>query len=364
MLLINFKLTTICLTMNNPSLAKAALFTLILVITAGICFELYVRNKGFDTSYDDDPSLWADKRSMVYEPAEKTTVFIGSSRIKFDLDIAAWQKITGTHAVMLACVGSSPLPVLNHLAADKNFKGNLIIDVTEVLFFSGLPMAVKTPNENIEYYEERTPAQRAGFYLNHFLESKLAFLDKDRLSLNATLDKLQIPNRSGVFEFPLFPPDFGRVMFNRQEYMTAKFLADTNQQKQVKNVWTFLGKINKAPPVSGAPLDSIFHSVKIAVDKIKVRGGKVLFVRTPSSGPFLMGENMGYPHAKYWDKLLEATNCKGIHFADYPVINHFECPEFSHLSQPDAWLFTKEFIRILLEEKDWSFSAQTATVKK
>ncbi len=349
--------------MNNSSLAKSCILTLVLVITAVISFELYVRNKGFDTSYDDDASLWADKRSMAYESKNNSTVFIGSSRIKFDLDINAWEKNTDDHAIMLACVGSSPLPVLNNLSKDVNFNGKLIIDVTEVLFFSCSPMNVKTPNENIKYYKDRTPAQKAGFYINHFLESKLVFLDKDRLSLNAKLDDLHIPNRADVFQFPIFPPDFGRVMFNRQEYMTAKFLADTLQQNQVKGIWDFFRKINKEPPVTGERLDSLFNSVKIAVNKIKARGGDVLFIRTPSSGPFLIGENMGYPRTKYWDKLLEITNCQGIHFADYPVINHFICPEFSHLSQPDALIFTNEFIRILKEEKGWNFRKQMASAK-
>lgn len=349
--------------MNNPSLAKAGILTLILVATAVASWEMYVRNHDYDTSFDDGPPLWADKRTMVYEPADQSTVFIGSSRIKFDLDINTWENITGDHAIQLACVGSTPLPVLEDLANDKDFKGKLVIDVTEILFFSTAPPNLKRPKENLKYYKERTPAQRAGFQLNHLLESQLVFLDKERLSLNAKLDELRIPNRPGVFEFPLFPPGFGRVKFNREEYMTDRFLIDTNQQNQVKGVWDFLRKASKDPPASGGKLDSIFATVKTSVDKIKARGGQVIFVRTPSSGPFLMGEKMGYPREKYWNKLLEITNCTGIHFADYPVIDHFVCPELSHLSQPDATIFTKEFIRILNEEKGWRFPKLPAPVK-
>ena len=158
-----------------------------------------------------------------------------------------------------------------------------------------------------------------------------------------------------MFEFPIFPPDFGRVKYERQEYMTERFLTDTNQQNQVKGIWDFFRKMSKEPPATGTKLDSIFEEVKIAVDKIKVRGGQVIFVRTPSSGPFLAGEKMGFPREKYWDKLLAFTNCPGIYFEDYPAIAHFECPEFSHLNQADAIVFTKNFIKILLEEKGWKF---------
>ena len=38
--------------------------------------------------------------------------------------------------IQLAIEGNSPLPVLEDLAADENFKGNLVVDVTEGLFFS------------------------------------------------------------------------------------------------------------------------------------------------------------------------------------------------------------------------------------
>ena len=245
---------------------------------------------------------------------------------------------------------------MENLANDNNFKGKLIIDVTEGLFFSTSPNNSETPEKDIKYYKEQTPAQWAGFRINHLLESQLVFLDKDRLSLNAMLSNLRIPNRPGVFEFPIFPPDFGRVKYDRQEYMTKFFETDTNQQNQVRGIWDFFRKLSKDPPASGTKLDSIFTSVKSAIDKIKARGGQVIFVRTPSSGPYLMGEKKGFPREKYWDRLLTFTNCKGIHFEDYSAIAHFECPEFSHLKQSDAIVFTENFIKILQEEKGWKFS--------
>ncbi|MEO6253365.1 MAG: hypothetical protein ABIO79_08680 [Ferruginibacter sp.] len=341
--------------MNTSSLIKAGILTTVLVIIAVASWELYLRNKGFETSYYDDPALWADKRDMVYESPGKATVFIGSSRIKFDLDIKTWEAMTGDHAIQLACVGSNPVPLLEDLANDKDFKGKLVVDVTEGLFFSSAPPNVKRPNENIKYRKERTPAQRASFYINHALESQFVFLDKEWNSLNARLDNLHISDRPGVYNFHGFPSDFGRVKFNRQEYMTDKFSADTVLQNKVKAIWDMFRKMSKDPPASGPKLDSMLNRVKIAVDKIKARGGQVMFVRTPSSGPYYsMGESKAFPREKYWDRVLAVTNCPGIHFKDYPPIADFTCPEFSHLSQADAIVFTKHFINIL-QEKGWVF---------
>ena len=348
--------------MPTANLSKAALFMLLIVAAALISWELHLRNKGFDTSYYDDPALWTHNRDMVYEPADKATVFIGSSRIKFDLDIDTWQTITGNHAVQFACVCSTPVPILDDLANDKNFKGKLVVDVTEGLFFS-LSGSDKRPKENMKYYKEQTPAQRAGFHINHLLESQFVFLDKEWLSLGAQLEQLPIKDRLGTRNFKGFPPDFGRVKFNRQEYMTDKFSSDTALQNIVKNIWAMFGQSRKDPPVSGATLDSLLNAVKVSVDKIKARGGEVLFVRTPSSGGYLMAENMGFPREKYWDRLLSVTNCPGIHFADYPAINHFICPENSHLSMSDAKVFTINFIKILSEEKGWKFPNTIVPVK-
>jgi hypothetical protein len=71
-----------------------------------------------------------------------------------------------------------------------------------------------------------------------------------------------------------------------------------------------------------------------------------------------MGEQKGFPREKYWDRLLSFTNSPGIHFADYPPIAHFVCPEWSHLSPQDAATFTTHFIS-LLEEKGWKFPNKT-----
>jgi hypothetical protein len=344
--------------MQMSNLSKAALLMLGIVVGSLISWELFLRNKGFETFYNDDPALWTHNRQMIYEPADKATVFTGSSRIKFDLDIDTWEKITGDHAIQLACVGSTPVPVLEDLANDKKFKGKVVVDVTEGLFFS-VAGSDRRPKDNLKYYKEATPSQKASFHINHLLESQFVFLDKEWLSLDAQLEQLPLKDRPGIMNFKGFPPDFGRVKFNRQEYMTNEFASDTSLQNIVKNIWRGFGRANKEPPISGQALDSVFNAIKEMVDKIKSRGGQVLFVRTPSSGDYLTAEKMGYPREKYWDRLLVITNCPGIHYTDYPSLKDFVCPENSHLSLSQAKDFTVSFIEIL-KEKGWKFPNATA----
>lgn len=327
---------------------------LVLVTGAVSCWEIFLRNKKIRADFDDGPELWADRRGMVYQPSDKATIFIGSSRIKYDLDIDTWQSITGTGAIQLAMVGSSPLTMLKDLADDANFKGKLLVDVTEVLFFNQSPGVLQKPDEAIGYYHKRTPAQKASFAIDKLIEPRLAMLNRDFYSLNGLLDHLHIPNRRGVLVSGLdFPVGFAETFYNRQTKMTNTFLRDTARINKVRKIWGSVQKRMSAPPVSGKALDAILLSVKHDINKIQARGGEVVFLRTPSSGPFLLGENKGYPRSKYWDKLLAVTHCRGIHFSDYATIRNLVCPEFSHLKRQDAVIYTKGIITILKKQTDW-----------
>jgi len=156
---------------------------------------------------------------------------------------------------------------------------------------------------------------------------------------------------------PIWPIEFGYTTYDRQAYVSDIFTSDSKQRGRVMAIWGFFAEMNKkAPPMPEAVLTGIFNSVKAAVDKIKARGGDVLFVRTPSSSAYLQGETMGFPRDKYWNRLLDVTKSPGIHFLDYPAIAHFECPELSHLSRPDAIIFTKHFIEILENDKGWKLT--------
>ena len=92
--------------MHPKHFLNAAILAFILVLVFVMSWELYWRSRGFGVSYNDDKILWASKRKEIYKPADQATVFIGPSRIKFDLDIPTWEMLTGEKAIQLAIVGS------------------------------------------------------------------------------------------------------------------------------------------------------------------------------------------------------------------------------------------------------------------
>jgi len=342
--------------MQNKKFVQAGLLTLFLLFAFIISWETYLRGKGIGVAYDDGGKLWAYKRTLVYQPSDRATVFIGPSRMKFDLDINTWRKLTDEDAVQLAIEGESPMYIFDDLAADKNFKGKLVVDVTEGLLFTTNPASLSTSKKYIEHFRKRTPSEKLSFHLDHGLESQFVFLDQDNFSLQAYLEKLNVPNRQGVFAIPnRWPMEFGRVSFDRQDIMMDRFLTDTNLRKKVTGNWLFFASIDKEPPAGDNRLDSFLTVIKNNCDKIKARGGQVLFVRTPSSAWYWEGEQKLFPRQKYWDRLLKFTNCPGIHFKDHPATDHFICPEWSHLAPKDAVIFTENLVRILQEEKGWKF---------
>jgi len=343
--------------MESKSLVKVAILTLMVVIGFIIYLEMYWRGRGFIPTYNDDKVLWSTKRKEIYKPAEEATVFIGGSRIKFDLDVPTWEKLTGEKAVQLAIVGTPGRLILRDLANDENFKGKVIMDVAEAQFFSFPDSAQRDrlAREALEYYYEETPAQRSNAYINYFLESKLVFLEEGKYSLTSLLNDLNITNRPGVNVSPatFTPKEFGVVTFNRQTCLTPMFLADPQLQKRQKDFWT--RGIKRATPIKGDTLHAFLEQTKKAIDKIKARGGIVMFVRPPSDGPYVEMENRLYPRQKYWDYLLEYTNTPGIHYADYPGTANLICAEWSHLTLQSAATYTIQLVKILQEEKGWTF---------
>lgn len=335
--------------MNQSSLKKATILMLCIVTGIMLSWEVYLRNTGITPSYNDDSPLWANQRARVYEAPDKAVVFIGSSRIKFDLDIPTWEQLTGKEAIQLAMTGSNPRPVLEDLANDEKFKGNLVVDVTEFIFFSDAPFYAKKPSDHINYFKDRTPAQRASFEINHFLESVFVFFDKDQLSINAKLNALKIKNREGVIPPLVFPLEFERTNLNEQAKMTTTFVTDTSINNKVSNIWHMLMSGPPPPPMPDSILLSICTIVKNNVEKIKARGGNVVFIRTPSSGAVFEGEKIGLPREIFWNRLLKETNCKGYYFADDPVLANMICPEESHLSPQDAIVYTQQLITQLNE---------------
>jgi hypothetical protein len=94
----------------------------------------------------------------------------------------------------------------------------------------------------------------------------------------------------------------------------------------------------------GKAVEARFHDTVAAVNKLKARGGKIVFVRFPNSGELKALENRLSPRAQTWDPLIQSTGGPGIYYEDFPELSTFTCPEWSHLSAGDSVEFTKRLV--------------------
>ena len=129
--------------------------------------------------------------------------------------------------------------------------------------------------------------------------------------------------------------------------MLDRVSSDTSYARLITDFWEFAIQ----PPPDMPPPEAIEQMKNMnlqlnadLVKKFEARGGKVIYIRNPSQGPFRQAENGGFPRDAYWDKLISVTGCKGYHFEDHPFMNRYTLPEWSHLATEDARQFTRDLV--------------------
>ena len=324
----------------------------IVVVAATVAWELHARALGYAPTLNDNEDLWVKARRKV-QP--ESIVIIGDSRAWFDCDLDEFQKALGKRPIQLAAPGSTTFPVLDNLAKDENFHGTIICSFVPMLFFAppGSP-PMERAEKNVKRFYNQTLSQRAGEYLGMWLEEHVAFLKPDDLSLEGILNQLPIPNREGAHVPPTFPPYFQTEDRERRARMWEKCAEPGSElAKRIQQIW--LPLFTPPPPPSYIPPDIFMAKMKegiekrfadtiAAVDKIRARGGKIVFVRFPHTGGLKELENKIMPRERSWDPLLQMTHAPGIYYSDYPELSGFDCPEWSHLTAGDSVEFSKRLV--------------------
>lgn len=336
-----------------PNVPWRGLFVAVaLLSTAAVAaWELGVRAHGFAPTLNDTPDLWARERAKV---KPDSLVLIGTSRMLFDMDLSVLEKGLGQRPTQLAIVGSSPFPILEDLATDESFHGTVLLDVVPAMYLAPGGPPVEASQKALHRFRTQNYSQRLGQELGMILERRLAFLKQDSLTLSKLLEKLPIPNRANAQIGPALPPYFYELDANRRARMTAEAaIVGSPLQHRVSTGWLPLFSV--PPPPSFIPLEKFqqmmgqamearFKDTTRLVAKIQARGGKVVFLRMPVSGPLVAREEQLAPRVATWDRLLRENNVPAIHFAEHTELNAFECPEWSHLSAPDSVEFTRRLV--------------------
>ncbi len=329
------------------------------LLVAVAAWEVYVRSLGYEPTLNDTADLWVEARRRV-EP--ESIVIIGDSRAWFDLDLDELEQGLGKRPVQLALAGSSVYPVLQDLADDLHFHGTVICSVVPLMFFAPGGPLVERSEKAVSRYHGQTWAQRVSHQLSVPLERSFAFLKQDDLTLEALLKEIPLPDRPEALVPPRLPPYFCSIDRERRARMVEQCAQPGRLQDRVRNGWLRL--FTPPPPPRYVPPEKFAAGMQAAlaarsrntqgaVEKLRARGGKVVFVRFPVSGELKEHEDRATPRAKSWDPLLAQTGAPGIYFEDYPELAGFTCPEMSHLSAGDSVEFTKRLVPHLRTALGW-----------
>ena len=319
-------------------------------------WEIYWRAYGSTPSYQNSDGLWAMQRRRIDHGEGNATVLSGASRVLFDIDLDAWERVSGERPIQLALEGTSPMFLLQDLANDPKFTGRLIVGVAPDVFFSGFAYRGKVQ----KYYREETLSQRAGQWLSmHFIEPFFAFDDPD-FALMTELRRQHWPVRPGVPSHM----DVRKLAVSdaeRNTHMWSKVETDPEYEKKAQDIWAqdFDVPPYKEMKLSGPEeMDRVImkqiDDAAAAVAKLRARGVEVVFVRPPTTDRYLEFDNREFPRSKTWDVLLQRTGAPGIHFDDYPDLKGYWLPEWSHLAAKERPRFTEALYGILEREYGWS----------
>jgi hypothetical protein len=303
-------------------------------------WEWHWRAFGVTPGYKNSNAEWAQQRRRIDHGEGNALVLIGSSRTLFDVQLPVWQQLNGERPIQLALEGTSSLPVLQDLAADPKFTGRVLVGVTTSLFFTGFAYR----GDAIREAHKESPSKRIGNWLSmQLIEPYVAFDDPD-FALETVLARQPWPARAGTH-----PRISVRKLSNsdadRNTHLWSKLVTDADYRALAQSIWT---QNWSGPPPPNIDTPAKLKAVEqaqidlavAAVRTLHARGVKVVFLRAPVIGPYFAFEEHVAPRASTWDQLLARTGAPGINFLDYPQLQGYEEPEWSHLSEPEARRFT------------------------
>ena len=292
--------------------------------------EALWRARGVRPSVPDSGELWAWHRLSVRDGGgseterAEPTVLVGSSRVQwgFDPDTFA-RRFPNRRLVQLSVVGDDATAALADLAADESFHGTVIAG-----FLEEPPVPV--------------PGSAVADYVR-VADRGLGVVDRAELTIQAAA--------SGC-------------VTRRTECSWQKVLAGLLKGRGLPGDTRWTRGFDRHPRLvpgraseDGEPIDpwrdvpeSRWTAAQwrdraaaqlAAARRIAARGGRVIFVRFPTSGPLRERVARRYPKSEFWDEFVARLaaadrvtpgRLSAVHYEDVPALRDFDAPDGSHVS--------------------------------
>jgi hypothetical protein len=298
--------------------------------------EVLGRLAGFRPYVSDDAGLWSLQRSGVPARDRRALVFAGKSRMLLTVDLDVTRAVTGVNPRQLALVGASPVPVLRDLAADASFEGRVICEFSEddIVWFPADPAA-----ERVRHHRGRS--------FSADFERRLRLLFEERVVFPAPqLSPRALAGSLWQGRWPSPPAWESRA----DRWRPVDFTKLDSVALRTASVEGLVRDAALTPTPSPAEFLAAARDVDALARAIQRRGGRVVFVRFPSSGRRWEFEESRLPKRLYWDVFAAGASARTIHFSDYAELARYDLPDWSHLDRKDAPGFTRALLAILTDD--------------
>lgn len=295
------------------------------------CWEMGWRARGFRPSVADDETAWVAARAQV---SPGSVVFLGTSRIQTALDPKIWrEEWDGQEPVELAMFAGSPIPILDDLAEDSTYRGLVVLDLVPRIVFDATFEREIFPRQRVRAYREilESPSRWTEVRLRMLGSSRFVFRDpvlSPRRVLESVLDG-EVPS----------PP---YATMRKDRFMALDF-SRSDTSELFENLYSIAESHGR--PASPAEMDLILSRIEADVEKIRDRGGEVVFVLMPRCGEIRAIEDARYPRDVYWDVFIQKTAGLTLNAQDDPTLNRYDCPDGSHIDVRDTEAFTADLAR-------------------
>jgi len=310
------------------------LTALALCVAALVTLEFTWRALGFEPSITDDEDLWAYHREAVTDFDHNLLVLLGRSRIKQEFVPEVFEAMCPHYRyVQLAIEMWHPIATLRDLAENTGFAGVVVCSVTAE---SLLPELWDQQKDSLDYYYTRWgPMKRMNRIVRTWLQGHLVILLPELILQRVGPDLLK-----GDVE-----PQFLRTRADRTQVVDYhKVNIEEFTRARVQGIQGIMKGYTELEGYARWPKD--LDVIEAMVEQIQGRGGKVVFLRCPTSGEYLATEARAFPRDRFWDVFAKHTAATTIHFQDIAGMKELVCAEGTHLHREDATAFT----RILTEE--------------
>lgn len=325
----------------------------VLVLLAVASWEVKARSMqhlpgNFD-GYTNFTIHWAEERRKLDEPGNDTRVLLlGSSRMLWAADLDILEQELGTRPLQLAIAGTGPALMLQGIVDDTDFDGLILVGVTPFLFnrldegFFG--------SDALRWYEGVSPSEYTGYKIHSFLSEYFGFLD-DGFKLFELIDHYSdFPEREGAWDLNAGEWKLGYHYAERQTDMWPPVeVKGSFDNDQILAFWMLgLGRDPEPPEKMQEMAEEAVELFAPLVEKLRARGGDVVFIRMPGNGKYLEHDLATNYRELTWDPMTEGFGAVSINTMDYPELSsELEIPEWSHLSRQSQDDFSRRIVPVV-----------------